>query len=222
MKPLPSPPLARRARLAAALLALAPALAFAAPPPSAPSAPDNAAPAPPPEADIRPARQAIPLDQANSSSLGLLLGAATALSLAALATWAWRRRRIAQSLATPEELARQSLQAINAQRETLAAAALAAQAALAVRPFIAAKFHLAATQQTTEEFLRAIAAHQASPLAPHRELLQGFLQSCDLAKFAGAAFDPVERFALLETAQRFIQAAAYTANSAASPPPLAP
>lgn len=208
MKPLPSP---AHARCAAALLALAPALA--APPPSPPS---NAPPAPQ-EEDIRPAREAVALEPTRKPSLGPLLGGAAAATLAALAAWAWRRRRVAAILATPEERARQSLRDLGAQRETLSAAALADQAALAVRHFIAAKFHLAAPQQTTEEFLRAVAA--ASPLAPHRPLLQGFLHSCDLAKFAGAAFDPVERFALLETAQRFIQAAAYTAPPATSPPP---
>ncbi len=214
MKPLPSPSLARRARLAAALLALAPACA--APPPSPPS---NAPPTPQ-EEDIRPAREAVVLEPSSKSSLGLLLGGASAATLAGLAAWAWHRRRIAPNLTTPEELARQSLRALGAQRETLSAAALADQAALAVRHFIAAKFQIAAAQQTTEEFLRAVATAPASPLAPHRALLQGFLQSCDLAKFAGAAFDPVERFALLETAQRFIQAAAYSA--APAPPPQAP
>ena len=43
-----------------------------------------------------------------------------------------------------------------------------------------------------------------------------------MAKFAGAEIDGVERFALLETANRFVQAAAYIAPADAIPPPVPP
>jgi hypothetical protein len=107
--------------------------------------------------------------------------------------------------------AREALRDIDRQRESLPAGDLAEQTANVVRRFIAGNFGIAAPQRTTEEFLQSLTTSSHSPLQPHAALLQEFLTTCDQAKFAGAEFDPVERFALLDIANRFIQAAAYSA-----------
>jgi hypothetical protein len=54
----------------------------------------------------------------------------------------------------------------------------------AIRTYLGQRFSAPSTRRTTEEFLRQMESDLATPLAEHRELLRGFLQSCDLVKFA--------------------------------------
>ncbi len=118
------------------------------------------------------------------------------------------------------EQAREALRRIDADRTTLPADDLAERTAGVVRHFISANFGIAAPQRTTEEFFTWLAHTKDSPLQVHTDVLQAFLKSCDMAKFAGAEFDGVERFALLETANRFVQTAAYIAPSGAASAPF--
>ncbi len=118
----------------------------------------------------------------------------------------------------PAERALADLAGIDTRRNTLEAAVLAEQSADAVRAYVARRFGIAAPNRTTEEFLRELASNTASPLAPHLPVLHGFLRSCDMAKFAGAAFDAAERLTLLETAIRFVR----VSNTPAPPVPPAP
>jgi hypothetical protein len=53
-----------------------------------------------------------------------------------------------------------------------------------IRSYLGQRFHTPSTRRTTEEFLRQMEADRTTPLADHRDLLRGFLQSCDLVKFA--------------------------------------
>jgi len=53
-----------------------------------------------------------------------------------------------------------------------------------VRGYLGQRFQTPSTRRTTEEFLRQMEADVTTPLAEHRDLLRGFLQSCDLVKFA--------------------------------------
>ena len=53
-----------------------------------------------------------------------------------------------------------------------------------IRSYLGQRFQAPSTRRTTEEFLRLMEADPATPLAGHRDLLRGFLQSCDLVKFA--------------------------------------
>lgn len=184
--------------------------------------------APPPEEDIRPAREAIAIPAPPKfTTTQKALTATTILAASGLLLWFLLRRRTAHSAAMlPFDQAREALRGIDAQRETLAAGELAEQTANVVRQFIAANFGIAAPQRTTEEFLRSLTTSAApSPLVPHGDLLREFLTTCDKAKFARGDFDPVQRFGLLETANRFLQAAAFTAPAAppnSSPLPPAP
>jgi hypothetical protein len=53
-----------------------------------------------------------------------------------------------------------------------------------IRSYLGQRFQSPSTRRTTEEFLRQMEADRTTPLAEHRELLRGFLQSCDMVKFA--------------------------------------
>ena len=53
-----------------------------------------------------------------------------------------------------------------------------------IRWYLGQRFQTPSTRRTTEEFLRQMEADPTSPLAEYRDQLRGFLQSCDLVKFA--------------------------------------
>ena len=183
--------------------------------------------APPPEEDIRGPRAAIeiPAPSKLTTTKKVLLATPVAATAGFLLWFFMFRRGHPLLTIPPVDQAREALRGIDRQRESLRAGDLAEQTANVVRRFIAGNFGIAAPQRTTEEFLQSLTTTRHSPLQPHAALLQEFLTTCDKAKFAGAEFDPVERFALLDTANRFVQAAAYSAPVAAPPvssSPVAP
>lgn len=180
--------------------------------------------APPPEEDIRGPRAAIeiPAPSKLTTTKKVLLATPVAATAGFLLWFFMFRRGHPLLTIPPVDQAREALRGIDRQRESLPAGDLAEQTANVVRRFIAGNFGIAAPQRTTEEFLQSLTTTHHSPLQPHAALLQEFLTTCDKAKFAGAEFDPVERFALLDTANRFVQAAAYSAPAAAPHVPSSP
>lgn len=73
-----------------------------------------------------------------------------------------------------------------------------------VRRYLELRFQLPASQQTTPEFLQTMAA--SGRLAPEQQaLLGGFLERCDLAKFARAGFSADECRQAAETARTLIR-----------------
>ncbi len=73
-----------------------------------------------------------------------------------------------------------------------------------VRKYLELRFGLQAPQQTTAEFLAALA--RSSPLTPaHQALLHEFLERCDLAKFAQAWPSTDECQAVAAMARSFVQ-----------------
>jgi hypothetical protein len=89
-----------------------------------------------------------------------------------------------------------------------------------LRRYLELRFGLHAPQQTTSEFLAAMA--RASPLSPAQQaLLQEFLQRCDLAKFAQAQPSAEECGAVATMARTFVeQTAAPLANPKSPPLPV--
>lgn len=177
----------------------------------------NPAAAPPAEEDIRGPRAPVLIPAPDKLTTAQKILLATPLTAAAgFLIWFFMFRRSRPvPVIPPLEQAREALRVIDRERATLPAGELAQQAANVVRQFIAGSFDIAAPQRTTEEFLKSLTTDPDSPLQPQLEILQDFLTTCDKAKFAGTDFDPVERFALLETAGRFIQSAARTPTPAA-------
>ena len=189
-------------------------------PPQLPAQAPTPTPQPsPPEEDIRGPRAPviIPAPDKLTTTQKVLITTPLAAAAGFLIWFLMFRRSPPVIVIPPLEQAREALRVIDRQRETLPAGDLAQQAANVVRHFIAGNFGIAAPQRTTEEFLKSFTSDDNSPLKPQADLLQEFLTTCDKAKFAGTDFDPVERFALLETAGRFIQSAARS-TPAASPP----
>ena len=159
-----------------------------------------------PEDDIRGPRPAVEIPVLKEFSLTPWLIGAGILVAAVLLFWWWKKGRRGAAAVSAQNRAMHDLSAIDRERNNLEAGPLADKSTGVVRRFIAERFGIAAPQRTTEEFLRSLTG-DASPLTSHRDLLAGFLQSCDAAKFAGASFDAAERHALLEAAFRFVRAA---------------
>lgn len=121
---------------------------------------------------------------------GWILGAAIALIAATVALVLMRRKKIESVPVgpppTPEELARREFVAL-VNDDPLARGALSAfysELTLIVRRYIERTTGVAAPEQTTEEFLRAMRGHVSFD-ASSREKLKSFLESADLVKFAG-------------------------------------
>jgi hypothetical protein len=115
--------------------------------------------------------------------LWVLLGV---LVLAALGVLLWyllkplraRRAQTAYELALEKlELARALLSEENAEP-------YAVLVSETVRTYLGQRFQTPSTRRTTEEFLRQMQTDTGTPLAAHADLLRGFLEACDLVKFA--------------------------------------
>lgn len=160
------------------------------------------------EEDIRDIRG--PMSAQSAWWLPALAAAAVLLTLAVLVFLRWRRRRKVAPPLPLHELALQRLDAARAQMPALGAPAFAVVASDIVRHYIEARFGMAATRRTTEEFLTDVLAAPDSALARHRDSLRDFLGHCDYAKFGAAAveLDSVEgiyrgaRTLVSETANR--------------------
>lgn len=79
-----------------------------------------------------------------------------------------------------------------------------------IRRYIELKFGLAATEMTTEEFLRALARNQRA-LPYDAAKLQAFLEACDLVKYAAQQPAREDAEAVLATARNFVHATAAAA-----------
>ncbi|MEE3370762.1 MAG: hypothetical protein VX346_15590 [Planctomycetota bacterium] len=153
---------------------------------------------------LRPAASPVALPPPPSRRLVWGGLAAVALgTLAATAFW-WRKRKVDEPELSPAELAWLELERLVA--ADLAVADIKAyysELTGVVRRFIERSTGIRAPEQTTEEFLRAIARDQSFS-APSSQRLAAFLQAADLVKFAGyqpASHDIEESF---RRAQQFI------------------
>jgi hypothetical protein len=142
------------------------------------------------QADVRDLRDITAIEDLPSDRSGLgwwiwPLIAAAALTIGGGAFWLRQRRRQTRPPLTPQQWADREL-------ERLLALGLPEKGAVerfhtllsnVVRGYLEKRFYLRARRQTTPEFLRAMAdSPQLS--AEQQEFLRGFLQQCDLAKFA--------------------------------------
>jgi hypothetical protein len=73
-----------------------------------------------------------------------------------------------------------------------------------MRRYLERRYRIAATQQTTQEFLETMRHSQR--LQPNQQiLLREFLEQCDLAKFAGLSPSPDQCRDMVESARRFVE-----------------
>jgi hypothetical protein len=144
----------------------------------------------------------------------LAVGAAAVAGLVALwalARW-WRRRpRVATAVPLPPPIpphdrALARLAALRAlpvrgdddvQKFYIEASAI-------VREYVEDRYKVRAPEMTTEEFLNSsLTARLLAP--PHRALLSGYLNHCDLVKFARQDSSANDRDQLLSSAEKFVQ-----------------
>ena len=134
----------------------------------------------------------------------VLVAATAALAGAAYGLYRWQRRRKPVVLLMPHELALQRLEALRVQMPALGTTAFAVAASDIIRTYIEARFGVAVTRRTTDEFLADLSASVDSALKMHRPLLNEFLRRCDYAKFAGASVAQESVEGMYRGAQTFI------------------
>ncbi len=145
---------------------------------------------------------------APSWSLPALLAGVAALALCGYAVWRWRHRARRSPVLSPHEAALARLEEITLLMQPSTAREFGIAVADVVRRYIEQRFDLTATQRTTPEFLSALAASSNPTLALHRNLLEEFLEHCDVVKFANLAATHESMERLRQSARQFVHAAA--------------
>jgi hypothetical protein len=112
--------------------------------------------------------------------------ALAALALLAILIFLWIRYKPSRSLRAKSayELALEKLESAKALLDEENPEPYAVAVSETIRSYLGQRFETPSTRRTTEEFLSQMQTDTATPLAEHRDLLRGFLESCDLVKFA--------------------------------------
>jgi len=110
--------------------------------------------------------------------------AVLALIALAVALWIWFAPTRARRAQSAYELALEKLEKARAMLNEQNPEPYAVFVSETIRTYLGQRFQTPSTRRTTEEFLRQMQNDTATPLAAHRDLLRGFLESCDLVKFA--------------------------------------
>lgn len=134
-----------------------------------------------------------------------VVGAASAGLLAALAWWLWSlwRARPAPPSPTAREKAIAALGVARGRMGQTSAYDFSIALSEILRTFCEEFFGIAATHQTTPEFLSALAGRGLAS-GPDRDALADFLQACDRVKFARAEAGEAECLRLLDGATAFV------------------
>jgi hypothetical protein len=166
--------------------------------------------------DIRDIRGPRPV--ASAWMLWALLGGGALAAVIAYASWRWIKRRRSAPELSDFEVALGRLEAARALMQPGKAREFSIEVSAVVREYIEHRFQVMAAHRTTNEFLHDLVLSAAPALAAHRESLGEFLQSCDLAKFGGWNLKTAQMSEMLESARRFIQSAAASADAPAAGP----
>lgn len=147
--------------------------------------------------------------------------AAAAAGVALLAgagygAWRWLRRTGLLRL-TPQELALQKLHEARRLMDPEHAREYCFAVSEIIRNYVEAQFHFHAPRLTTEEFLHDLVEAPQQMLNTHRALLGGFLQHCDLAKFAGWRYSAPDLEDMHHSALNFVEQSALDSVPAVSP-----
>ncbi len=137
----------------------------------------------------------------------VLTAAGLALVVLGVATWLlvrWLKRRPAPPPPTPRARALSELEKLRPQVTALEPYAFSFPVSDVLRTYIGAQFRLHAREQTSPEFLAAI-SHSPKFSDADRSLLAGFLEHCDMIKFARIDATADDRAKLLESAIAFVQ-----------------
>jgi hypothetical protein len=149
--------------------------------------------------DIRGPKGIFPLWQ-----VAALLAALALLAVGGYAAWRWTRRRHAPRALQLFEIALQRLEDIRRLMQPSSVREFSIAISDIVRRYIEDQFKVTATHRTTEEFLHDLLGSSNAALAAHRNLLEQFLQQCDMAKFAGVGLSMQIMETLHESARLFV------------------
>ena len=133
------------------------------------------------------------------------------------ALWRWRHRIPGLRPKLPYELALEKLEAARELMQPATAREFSIAVSVVVRNYIEDRFATYAAHRTTDEFLRDCAASSDSPITGYRESLGGFLNHCDLAKFARWILSAEEMEAMLQSACAFVRETGQATDTKQSP-----
>jgi hypothetical protein len=136
--------------------------------------------------------------------LPALLASAIVVALCAYAFWRHRHRTARARALTLTEQALQQLEQTRALMRPATAREFGIAASEVIRNYVEKRFHVIATQRTTEEFLQSLLESSNESLLHHRSMLAEFLNQCDFVKFAGASLAVSDMESLLESARGFV------------------
>jgi hypothetical protein len=154
--------------------------------------------------DIRDIRGPKAVPTAPPLVLAVLVGALLVMLCAAYAIWRHRHRAARQRNLTLVEQTLERLEGTRPLMHPATAREFGIAASEVIRSYIERRFHVIATQRTTEEFLQTLLQGSNETLTRHRALLAEFLQQCDFVKFAGASLAVTDMQALLQSARGFV------------------
>tara|TARA_B110000305_G_C18979940_1_gene421158 strand:- start:13 stop:516 length:504 start_codon:yes stop_codon:yes gene_type:complete len=131
------------------------------------------------------------------------------LVLLAIVIWLWMRHRKKKAdyvppPLTPMEIAMNRLKGLMANNESLSDKEFIVEVSGALRSFIEGSINIPAPDLTTEEFLSRAANHRLLK-GERAEKLSGFLQECDMVKFAKQSLPKEHRVDLHASAVNFIK-----------------
>jgi hypothetical protein len=158
------------------------------------------------EEDIRDIRGSKVVPQASWVVATVVLVGALLVTLAASALWRRHRRGARRQNLTLSEQTLERLEGTRPLMHPATAREFGSAASEVIRHYIEKRFHVIATQRTTEEFLQTLLQGSNEALARHRALLAEFLQQCDFVKFAGASLAVTDMEVLFQSARGFVLA----------------
>jgi hypothetical protein len=151
---------------------------------------------------------------------GILLLILVALGLA----WLIKRPRKQQAASleprrSPLEIALERLHRLKEDTSHLDPEPFTVEVSDIVRDYLEEALEVPAREQTSEEFLNAIAARDGIPTVLHAHM-PTFLESCDRVKFARQSLDAAQQESLLQTAESVVEStdAELLAKAAANAP----
>ena len=137
----------------------------------------------------------------------VLAAAGIALAVLSLIAWllvSWLRSRPAPPPPTPRAVALRELEKLRGQVQTSEPYAFSFPVSDVLRTYIGAQYRLHAREQTSPEFLATI-SNSPKFTDADRSLLAGFLEHCDMIKFARIDATADDSAKLLESAVAFVQ-----------------
>ena len=146
--------------------------------------------------------------------LQALIAGVVLTGLALYGLWRWRRKGHTAVL-LPYELALRRLDEIRPLMQPANAREFCIAISDIIRSYIEQRFHVTATRQTTEEFLRDLLESANAALAQNQALLGEFLHQCDFVKFAALSLTLSNMEALRQSARKFVLE---TAKEESAPP----